>query len=125
MTEFGHEAINVAGFCLDVWGCGPFVISAEGQSWRFEDSDRFGPALVKANGDIRSNPYPPERSLFWWAHEQWRKQGRRVADDGVTCVLDYRSKRPTKWRWQHDKKGRFREVIEEGDEGGGLEEITS
>ena len=122
--EFGHIASSAGGFHIDQWGVGPFVITVEGRSWRFEDSDRFGPMLVKRNGEPKSNPYPPERSLFWWAHKLWLEQGRRVADDGTTCVLDYRPKRPTKFRWVTDRSGRHREIVEEGDDGGGVLEIV-
>ena len=86
--EFGHFAENVAGFHLDTWGAGDFEITIDGKAYRFEDSDRFGPALVKKNGDLRDNPCPPENSPFWRAHAIWRRQGRRLADDGVTCIWD-------------------------------------
>lgn len=124
MTEFGHVAVSVSGFHCDQWGVGPFVISVGDRRWRFEDSDRFGPALVKRNGAIKDNPYPPERSIFWWAHKLWREQGRRVADDGTTCVLDYRPKRPTTFKWVTDQSGRYRKILDEGDEGGGLVEVA-
>ncbi len=86
MTGFGHTAINGNGFFADSWGRGPFEIEANGKTYRFEDSDMFGPALLRKDGELRANPYPNERSPFWRAHSLWRKQGRRVADDGVTCI---------------------------------------
>ena len=94
MAEFGHEFSNGNGICIDAWGVGPFVIiDRNGKSYRFEDSDRFGPALCKANGELFANPYPGERSPFWRAHFLWRKQGRRVSYDGITCV--WREPKPT------------------------------
>lgn len=87
MREFGYRRVIVSGTCFDTWGAGPFVIIAKGKSFRFEDSDRFGPSLVKKNGDI-ADKQPGERSPFWSAHSAWVKQGRRLADDKVTCVYE-------------------------------------
>lgn len=88
-SNFGHYAAsNGRTFFLDGWGAGPFLIYAGGRWFRFEDSDRFGPHLIRKNGEIRRNPYPAERSPFWRAHQLWRQQGRRVADDGITCIWD-------------------------------------
>lgn len=109
--EFGHTGIIRAGLCIDAWGAGPFVITTpDGKSFRFEDSDRFGPMTVTRTGAMAANQ-PPERSPFWWAHYQWRKQGRRVADDGATCIYEHRVLRPTTFY----VKGRVMHVIEEGD----------
>lgn len=88
MGEFGHEFVQGTGFHIDSWGTGPFVIASEGKCYRFEDSDRFGPALVNKRGDPLKNPYPGERSPFWRAHAIWRRQGRRTEDDGITCIWD-------------------------------------
>lgn len=88
-TEFGHVGFISQNVCIDSWGVGPFLIVAEdGKSYRFEDSDRFGPALVKKNGDPLANPWPNSRSPFWRAHRIWKKQGRRCEDDGVTCIWE-------------------------------------
>ncbi len=116
MAEFGHIASIGGGICIDAWGAGPFVISAGGKLFRFEDSDRFGPSLIKKNGDICTNPWPCERSPFWRAHRLWVRQGRRT-EDGVICVWD--EPKPTKYR----KIGRTRVIIENGDEDGGYIEI--
>jgi hypothetical protein len=94
--EFGHFAAIGNGFCIDGWGAGPFVITVGDKSWRFEDSDRFGPSLVNRNGDTLRNPWPGPRSPFWRAHHLWRRQGRRVAPDGKTCVWDDVRLRPSK-----------------------------
>src|SRR4051812_45266535 len=88
MSEFGHNAIISPNVCIDGWGTGPFVIVAEdGKSYRFEDSDRFGPALVKKNGDPLASPWPSERCAFWRAHRIWKRQGRRT-EDGINCIWD-------------------------------------
>jgi hypothetical protein len=113
MTEFGHFSAIGNGIYIDAWGSGPFVIDVEGKRFRFEDSDRFGPALVTKNGDICSNPYPAERSPFWRAHRIWVRQGRRLADDKTTCLWD----EPKPTTIQH-MGGRYWMVVENGDEDG-------
>jgi hypothetical protein len=84
MTEFGHNAISGPGFHADSWGAGPFVIHAEGKSFRFGDSDRFGPYLADRHGDPLRNEYPPTRSPFWRAHRIWVRQGRCLAEDRIS-----------------------------------------
>lgn len=118
MSEFGHNYAIGDGFCIDSWGAGPFVIHVGAQSWRFEDSDRFGPSLVKKNGDDGANPFPPERSPFWVAHFAWCKQGRRIAEDGVTCVWE--PLKPTLVRIVR----RQIIVIEEGDPDGDMIDVA-
>lgn len=112
--EFGHAASNAGGFHIDRWGVGNFVICDDaGKLWRFEDSDRFGPSLIKKNGDIAKNPWPPEKSPFWRAHRIWRRQGRRVAEDKSTCIWD--EPRPMVIR---RIGGKHYEVIDGGEEDG-------
>ena len=93
VANFGHNyAIGkLSGYALrmDSWGAGPFTIAHRNKSWRFEDSDQFGPALICKNGELRKNPYPDEFSPFWHVHHLWVKQGRRLGDDGETCVYDF------------------------------------
>lgn len=84
MSEFGHEYSSGACFHIYSWGSGPFVINAGGVDYKFEDSDRFGPALVSEIGDILEDPYPPEKCEFWRAHSIWIRQGRRV--EGEKCI---------------------------------------
>lgn len=86
--EFGHIFGSVAGSHIDAWGAGPFVLTVRDKVYRFEDSDRFGPALIKKNGDPLKNPWPPERDPFWKAHLAWRRQGRRMEADRTTCIFD-------------------------------------
>lgn len=117
--EYGHNhshgSLNGELF-TDVWGSGPFVITAaDDRSYRFEDSERFGPALLKQNDELKADPWPPEKSPFWLAHRLWRKQGRRVADDGKTCFVDL-TLRPTVLRRM---SGKHHLVVTAGDEDGG------
>lgn len=87
MSEFGHIAANVKGFgFIDTWGEGPFVIHfGKRKSWRFEDSDRFGPQLLKDSGELRAKPVPSQNNPFWLAHRKWVEQGRQLEADGITC----------------------------------------
>lgn len=87
MSEIGHIGRIGGGVCIDAWGSGPFFIKAGGKSFRFGDSDRFGPYLATKHGDP-TNAYLSERSPFWRAHRIWVRQGRRLEDDGKTCVWD-------------------------------------
>lgn len=117
MSEFGHIASRGAGFRVDTWGAGPFVLVVKGKHHRFEDSDQFGPSRVKANGDIAANPWWTEKHPFWRAHRLWREQGRRVEADGITCVWDGSSDPlPTLYRLE----GRRRFLVFEGEDGGAL-----
>lgn len=112
--EFGHNAAIIPGVArIDSWGVGPFVIEAAGKSFRFEDSDRFGPALVNKRGDPLAKPYPSERSPFWRAHRIWKRQGRRLAEDGATCIWD--EPKPTTVRMIGRRDA---VIVENGDEDG-------
>lgn len=85
-ANFGHFYGAGKNMRIDSWGAGPFIITdARGKEWRFEDSDQFGPSIINKRGDILDQQ-PGERSAFWAAHWEWRKQGRQMAEDGVTCV---------------------------------------
>lgn len=113
MSEFGHSHAIGAGFCVDGWGAGPFWIEAKGKKFRFGDSDLFGPFLCDRHGDPLKNELPPECSPFWTAHRVWVRQGRRLADDGKTCVYDW--PKPTIIRIT---AARQIIVVEQGDECG-------
>lgn len=112
--DFGHMSASGPGVFIDGWGAGPLILG----KWRFEDSDRFGPALVNRDGELKANPYPGEQSPFWPIYYAWRQGGRRLCDDGVTCVWD--APKPTLYR----RVGRRREVVVFGDEGGGYREVS-
>ena len=118
--EFGHVGRVCAGFALDTWGSGPFLLTVGGKTFRFEDSDRFGPQLVTKRGDICATQ-PDERSLFWRAHRQWVKQGRKTGDDGTSCLFDPGATRPTKYSWVNGAAV----IVEHGDDDGGFEEVPT
>ena len=88
MSEFGHIAARYGSFHVDAWGAGNFVLTVDGKTHLFEDSDRFGPSKLNKNGAIAAYPHWPERHRFWIAHRQWVKQGRRLQTDGRTCIWD-------------------------------------
>ena len=115
--DLGHilvrGKIDGRTFFMDSCGAGPFVINAGGKSYRFEDSDQFGPSLITPRGDIAAKPWPAERSPFWRAHRIWRLQGRRVLEDGISCVWD----EPKPQIIRHIG-GKHYEIIESGEEDG-------
>lgn len=117
--EFGHNATIILGVaCFDAWGSGPFIIEAEGKTFRFGDSDRFGPYLCDRLGDPVATPYPPERSPFWRAHRIWKRQGRKVAADGVTCL--WAEPKPDKG-FRIGRRSFF--LVEDGEEDGEFIEV--
>jgi hypothetical protein len=120
MTEFGHRGIILPGICIDTWGAGPFVIEVGAQTFRFEDSDRFGPLFVGKTGRELENQMLAERSPFWAAHRAWVSQGRRLKPDGTSCIWD--QPKPTTFR--KIKRG-FAVVVEHGDEDGGFVEVCT
>ena len=111
MGEFGHTGIRIPSGFIDIWGGQDFRITVGGKTYRFEDSDRFGPSLTTANGDIAKRQ-PSEHHPFWGAYEAWRKQGRRM--DGQSCI----------WEPFKDEilevapNGKIIRVIQEGEDGG-------
>jgi len=111
MIEFGHFYGSSGGFHFDSWGAGPFIIDVNGKPYRFEDSDRFGPALLKKDGELKANPYPAEGHPFWRAHRIWVRQGRRL-EDGKNCIWD--EPKPTILK----RIGRHLIVIQNGEEDG-------
>jgi hypothetical protein len=117
MAEFGHVGIISGSVCIDSWGVGPFVIDAGGKSFRFEDSDRFGPLLISKRGEQLKNPYPAERSPFWRAHRIWVRQGRRL-EDGKVCIWD--EPKPTLIKRFNRKTA---VVVEAGEEDGAYIEV--
>lgn len=125
MSDFGHNAMafNSAGAYVvrvDSWGDGPFVLEAEGKSFRFEDSDRFGPYLLTKRDEIAANPYPGKYSPFWRAHRIWVRQGRRVEDAGNywKCLWD----EPKATVAKHIG-GRYYMIVDHGEEDGKTEYV--
>lgn len=92
MAEFGHIFSSAGDAHIDSWGAGPFVIhlGPNCRSFRFEDSDRFGPIPLRKTGtEIREPGYFGEQSPFWYVWGKWVAQGRRLAADGITCIWDH------------------------------------
>lgn len=85
-ADFGHSAVAMPECHMDSWGAGPFLIEVNGKVFRFGDSKMWGPYLATKLGDPIKAPYPGVRSPFWRAHRIWVRQGRRLADDGLTCL---------------------------------------
>jgi hypothetical protein len=119
VAEFGHSSCTVKGpsyaIYMDSWGDGPFVIEAGGKTFRFEDSDRFGPQLLTAKNEVRARPFPAMRSPFWRAHRIWVRQGRRTEeqDDHFRCLWD--EPRPDVVRHM---AGRYYMIVEHGEPDG-------
>lgn len=113
MAEFGHFGRITPTVCIDAWGAGSFTLSHDGKAYRFEDSDRFGPVLINKGGSV-SERQPSERSPFWRLHHLWRKQGRRLAEDGATCIVEVLPIRPTLYRVENG----LMIIVQEGDEDG-------
>ena len=78
MGEFGHIVTTGRGIFADGWGVGPFVITARGKRYCFEDSDRFGPMLVDPKTGDPTGEMIPARSPFWKAWERWKAEGRQT-----------------------------------------------
>lgn len=85
MSGFGHIHSRGGGAFIDAWGRGPFLIVVKDKTYRFEDSDVFGPARLNASGDPSAVNFGA-KSPFWEAHRLWRSQGRKVEADRITCV---------------------------------------
>jgi hypothetical protein len=110
--NFGHVGYIGKHFCVDSWGVGPFhIVADDRKTYRFEDSDQFGPSLITRRGDIASKQ-PGERSPFWRAHWLWVRQGRQLDVDGRSCI--WRAPKPTFWT----KKGRQIVLVERGEDDG-------
>lgn len=121
MSEFGHISGAFKHGRIDAWGVGPFELTVAGKLYRFEDSDRFGPFFLRKDGEPKSNQQMSERSPFWRTHSLWIEQGRKVAEDRITCMVDIPPLRPTKWK----RVGRMRVIVEGGDDRGGFIEVES
>ncbi len=78
MAEYGHHYSNANGIHIDGWGAGPFVLMTTAGRFVFEDSARFGPALIDARTGEPTNELIPEDSPFWPAWQKWRDEGRQT-----------------------------------------------
>lgn len=90
---FGHTYSQAGNTFIDCWGVGPFVIEYCGRSYRFEDSDMFGPVPLRKDGEVKEPGYFGEQNPFWYAWGLWVEQGRRTLADGVTCVWEHAADR--------------------------------
>lgn len=112
MSDFGHVYSNSSGIHVDGWGAGPFIIMVAGRSYRFEDSDRFGPYLIEKKDQILERQ-PREGHPFWRAHRIWVRQGRRVDKDDISCV--WHEPKPT---FVRKIAGRLVTIVSAGEEDG-------
>jgi len=71
-------------------------IKVLGKEYIFDFSERFGPLLVKKNGDPCVNQPVSERHPFWKGFTPWLNQGKRV-EDGV-CIWELEPKKSVKLR---------------------------
>ena len=96
--SFGHEAatINTGGLSahIDIWGAGPFMFRIDGKRVFFEDSDRFGPAVLRKSDWNPSDRQPGEKSRFWDAYGMWRKAGRPLRGKGRVKVAVWKEPQP-------------------------------
>lgn len=109
MSEFGHNAVQLtagAGILdfIDGWGSGPFMFRIDGRRVFFEDSDRFGPAVLRQSDWSPSDRQPGERSRFWDAYGMWRKAGRPLRGGGRIKVAVWAEPKPGEY-WK-DRRGR-------------------
>jgi hypothetical protein len=75
--SFGHHAINIGGAHIDIWGAGPFLIRSGKRSWYFEDSDMFGPVILRKSDMQPHDQQPGDRDPFWTFYNRWRNAGRK------------------------------------------------
>ena len=101
--EFGHNSAivrtgEIMAF-IDSWGAGPFMIRVDGRRIFFEDSDRFGPVVVRQSDWNPKDRQPGEKSKFWTAVAMWRKAGRPLRGSGRVKVAVWKEPKPgTYWK---------------------------
>lgn len=82
MAGYGHKATNglIDGqpFFMDTWAGPSLVFIIDGKRWLFEDSDMFGPSVLRWSDHHPRANQPGSRSRFWDAYGMWRKAGRPV-----------------------------------------------
>lgn len=77
--EYGHCVSRGRGMFVDGWGVGPYVITAGGKRFYFEDSAMFGPMDLDHKGEP-TNKLISAKSPFWKAWKRWVDEGRRVTE---------------------------------------------
>lgn len=92
MSGYGHKAINghIDGmmFHLDSWGGPPLVFLIDGKRVLFEDSDMFGPSVLRWSDHHPKAIQPGSRNRFWDAYMMWRKAHRPVKMGKVAIWKD-------------------------------------
>lgn len=107
MGEFGHTSARVfvgdGSFAMvDAWGTGPFMFRIDGRRVFFEDSDMFGPSVLRKSDMQPSDRQPAEKSRFWDAYGMWRKAGRPVRGKGRVKVAVWSEPQPGLY-WKCEK----------------------
>ena len=101
MGQFGHHAsiVRTKEFSarIDSWGSGPFMFRIDGKRVFLEDSDMFGPAVVRVRDWNPSDRQPGERSRFWDAYGMWRKAGRPLRGTGRVKVAVWKEPQPGRY----------------------------
>ena len=73
-----------------------YRIYVGGKLYRFEFSERFGPALLGKRGDVLEGGRIRERHPFWLGFNPWLNQGKRV--DAWTGLCVWHEPKPTFFR---------------------------
>lgn len=101
MSDFGNNSfsgrIDGMAFHVSSYGAGPFMFRIDGKRVFFEDSDMFGPVVVRKSDWNPSERQPSEKSRFWDAYGMWRKAGRPFRGIGKVKVA----------RWSEPKRGTY------------------
>lgn len=74
---------------------GPFTVHDGKREWRFEFSDRFGPVVLRKDGEPAARQ-PGENSPFWSAFEFWNHE--RLMRPLRQALIDART-----WHQMKDK----------------------
>jgi hypothetical protein len=78
MVEYGHNAIQCKGIFIDSWGAGPYILTAGGKVFYFEDSTQFGPLQLNAKGEPKNCGMFEEKCSFWSVWKRWVGEGRQT-----------------------------------------------
>ena len=105
MDDFGHtsSAFSIDGLPvhIDTWGAGPFMFRIDGKRVFFEDSARFGPAVLRKSDMNPSDRQPGEKARFWDAYGMWFKAGRPVRGKGRVKVAVWSEPQPGEY-WKDE-----------------------
>jgi len=105
--SFGNNSfsgeIDGSPFHMSSFGSGPFMFRIDGKRVFFEDSDMFGPSVLRKSDWNPSACQPGERSRFWDAYCMWRKVGRPLR--GTRRVKIAVWSEPKKGQYWRDARG--------------------